>query len=165
MNDSAISVVVVGDGTLGQGVVYETLNLAGLHKGPFVLYIEDNGISQSTPQWQALAGSIHGRARAFDVGYERLGGDQPAVTLASDVKAALDSVRNERMPLVLHVLVHRLGPHSKGDDTRSTGEIEILKEKDPLVQLRGTIEPDILIAIHQRIKEITYRALNVDSDE
>src|SRR3954471_8634161 len=46
----ALSVVFLGDGTLGEGVVYETLNLAALWKLPLLVVLEDNGWAQSTPR-------------------------------------------------------------------------------------------------------------------
>ncbi|HZK81610.1 MAG TPA: thiamine pyrophosphate-dependent dehydrogenase E1 component subunit alpha, partial [Humisphaera sp.] len=44
-----IAVVFLGDGTLGEGVVYETLNLASLWGLPLLFIVEANGFAQSTP--------------------------------------------------------------------------------------------------------------------
>ena len=41
--------VFIGDGTLGEGAVYETLNIAALWELPLLVVLEDNGWSQSTP--------------------------------------------------------------------------------------------------------------------
>src|SRR3954465_7577416 len=46
--NDAVSVVFIGDGTLGEGVVYETLNLASLWRLPLLVVCEDNRWAQST---------------------------------------------------------------------------------------------------------------------
>ena len=60
-----LSVVFLGDGTLGEGIVYETLNLTALWQLPLLLVLEDNGWSQSTPSSLNLAGDIAARFTAF----------------------------------------------------------------------------------------------------
>jgi len=65
--DGGIAVVFIGDGTLGEGIVYETLNLASKWKLPLAVVLEDNFYAQSTSQRQALAGDIRLRAEAFGV--------------------------------------------------------------------------------------------------
>ena len=60
-----LSVVFIGDGTLGEGVVYETLNLAALWQLPLLVVVENNGWSQSTPSSLNLAGDIAARFAAF----------------------------------------------------------------------------------------------------
>src|SRR4051794_29312521 len=60
-----LSVVFLGDGTLGEGAVYETLNLAALWQLPLLFVLEDNGWAQSTPQPASLAGDLVARFSAF----------------------------------------------------------------------------------------------------
>ena len=67
----AIATVFVGDGTLGQGVVYESLNIASLWKLPLLVVVEHNGYAQSTPSTLQLAGDVESRARAFGVATSR----------------------------------------------------------------------------------------------
>ena len=55
---AGVSVVFIGDGTLGEGATYETLNLASLWKLPLVVVLEDNEWAQSTPSSANLAGSM-----------------------------------------------------------------------------------------------------------
>lgn len=45
----ALAVIFLGDGALGEGVVYESLNIAALWKAPILFVIEDNGIAQTHP--------------------------------------------------------------------------------------------------------------------
>lgn len=117
----ALACVYIGDGTFGEGGVYEALNLAALWQLPLLVVVENNGIAQSTPTARNMAGTIAGRAAAFGVAHLRTDSvDLDAIrTLLAPAVAA---VRQGR-PLVAEFATHRLGPHSKGDDTRSAEEI------------------------------------------
>ncbi|MFP5451049.1 MAG: thiamine pyrophosphate-dependent dehydrogenase E1 component subunit alpha, partial [Thermoleophilia bacterium] len=65
--DGAIATVFIGDGTLGQGAVYECLNIAALWDLPLLIVVEDNHYAQTTPRTLAVAGSVPARAEAFGV--------------------------------------------------------------------------------------------------
>ena len=66
MNGSdSITVAYIGDGTLGEGVFYESMNVASLEKLRIVYVIENNKYSQSTAQAEVLAGDILKRGEAF----------------------------------------------------------------------------------------------------
>jgi acetoin:2,6-dichlorophenolindophenol oxidoreductase subunit alpha len=147
-----IAIVFLGDGTLGEGVVYETLNLASLWSLPLLFVVEANGFAQSTPTALQLAGSFTQRAEAFGVrAIEGDGNDLAAVlTLAREAVAA---VRKDCRPawLVLHTC--RLGPHSKGDDTRSSAELEQARQRDPLPRVRAKLTDGVAAEIDRRIRE------------
>ena len=66
-NKNAVAVAYIGDGTLGEGVFYETLNLASLWKIPIIFVLEINGIAQTTNNKQSISGSVEGRAKAFGI--------------------------------------------------------------------------------------------------
>ena len=57
----AVSTVFLGDGTLGEGVTYESLNMASLWQLPVLFVVENNHYAQSTPVELELAGSIAAR--------------------------------------------------------------------------------------------------------
>jgi len=66
MRDSGgIVAVMLGDGTLGQGLVYETLNLISVWELPVLIVVEHNGIAQTTPTAGTVGGSIPLRGAAF----------------------------------------------------------------------------------------------------
>ncbi|MEU4658117.1 thiamine pyrophosphate-dependent dehydrogenase E1 component subunit alpha [Streptomyces sp. NPDC023723] len=112
-----IAVVHIGDGTWGEGAVYEALNMAQLWQVPVLVVVEHNGIAQSTPTERQLAGTIGARAAAFGVGHLRV--DSVDVTEVRDALApVVDRVRDRHQPYVVECVTHRVGPHSKGDDTR-----------------------------------------------
>ena len=72
----AVSTVFLGDGTLGEGVTYESLNIASLWKLPVLFVVENNHYAQSTPVELELAGSIPARAAAFGIETAELDDDR-----------------------------------------------------------------------------------------
>jgi TPP-dependent pyruvate/acetoin dehydrogenase alpha subunit len=153
----AATVAFLGDGTLGEGVVYETLNLAALWKAPVLFIVENNRIAQTTPIDLALAGSILGRFQAFDIpAWELHSSDVEEI--ASIAGPLLAEVREEGAPRALVLHTCRFGPHSKGDDTRPAEQVERMRqERDPLAiqakrleaSERKTIEAQIDAEIQQ----------------
>jgi TPP-dependent pyruvate/acetoin dehydrogenase alpha subunit len=63
----AIVAVFLGDGTMGQGTVYESLNLAALWSLPLLFVLEDNQYAQSTHKRLEHAGDLSARPAAFGI--------------------------------------------------------------------------------------------------
>ena len=134
----AIGVVFIGDGTLGEGALYETMNIASKWDLPLLIVCENNLFAQSTCQTQTLAGDICGRAAAF--GIETRSGDTydwPA--LCAGMQAAVGLVRGSSRPLFYRVDTFRLMAHSKGDDNRPAEYVDAHWARDPL----ATIDHDL----------------------
>ena len=144
-----ITVVHIGDGTWGEGAVYEGLNMAALWQVPLILVVENNGIAQSTPIEAHLAGSIAERVRAFGIDYQRVTGTD--ITAIRTLLAPLiERVRKQSRPLVVEFLTVRLGPHSKGDDTRDPAKMAELQQQDWYLRY-AALDPDrvAILARHQ----------------
>ncbi len=127
----SLCLTFIGDGTLGQGIVYETFNLASKWKLPLLIVVENNRIAQSTPQAQFLSGSIEDRAKAFDIKFMRTSTNDWN-ELIKDLKYAANHVREKCIPFIIEVVTFRLKAHSKGDDTREQTVIAHYEELDPL---------------------------------
>ena len=125
----AISVAFIGDGTLGQGILYETLNMSALLKLPILIIVENNHIAQSTSTQNTISGNITDRALAFNIQSAHIS-DEDIDSLYSSVGLGIEYVRTNSMPFFLVIDTKRLGPHSKGDDTRSREEISNLWARD-----------------------------------
>jgi TPP-dependent pyruvate/acetoin dehydrogenase alpha subunit len=134
----AVVCVWLGDGTFGEGLVYEAMNIAALWKLPIVFLVEANGIAQTTPTDLQLAGSLAGRCAAFGIPVAEISGIDLDETLAAATRV-IDAVRTEQRPhcLVSHAI--RLGPHSKGDDTRDPAMLQAAWKKDPVLRLRQKV--------------------------
>ena len=136
----AIVAVFLGDGTLGEGVVYESMNLAALWSLPLLFVLEDNGYAQSTPRALAHAGDLLDRPAAFGIAAQAITADDPAAVHAA-AAAAIAQVRAGRGPFFLALRTYRLAPHSKGDDLRDGAELAAARTRDPLAQLGSRLEP------------------------
>jgi TPP-dependent pyruvate/acetoin dehydrogenase alpha subunit len=127
----AIAVAFIGDGTLGEGNVYEAANLASLWDAPLLLVIENNRYAQTTPIELALAGRIADRFKAFDFTVDEVESNDVA-DLHPICAGAIDRVRSDGRPHALVLNTYRLNAHSKSDDFRDPEEIEAWRKKDPL---------------------------------
>lgn len=158
-----IVVVFLGDGTLGQGVVYEVFNIASLFSLPILFVLENNQYSQSTNQKETLAGTIEGRGQAFHLQYFRCTTFEIA-TLFNVTQEAVQYVRSGHGPAILQIDTYRLAPHSKGDDSRDTQEIQNHAERDPLnIFLRENAnDPEIQEELHKiqsQINKVIHQIL------
>ncbi len=157
----AIAVVFLGDGTLGEGVAYEAFNIAALWSLPIVFVIEHNGYAQSTPAALQIAGEVAARPRAFGIEVRECT-SRSAADIASAAAAAIDAARGGSGPQALVCYTDRLGPHSKGDDTRSAEELRAAWSRDPLIAARvaaGAAADAIDARVAERIDEARRRAL------
>ena len=131
-HSQVVVVVFLGDGALGQGVVYEAFNMASLWQVPLLFVIENNHIAQTTPTTTVLAGAIDLRLKAFGIPYHELD-TSDVEKIAGVASSLLDEVRQGGAPRALELKTERFGPHSKGDDTRSAEYLaRIRQERDPL---------------------------------
>lgn len=148
----AITILFMGDGALGEGVVYEALNLASLWKAPILFVLENNHIAQTTPIELALAGDIPGRFAAFGIPSRNLDtSDAAEISAASAEEMA--AIRSGTGPRALLLSTVRFGPHSKGDDTRDeTALARRRASRDPLTILGGRLAVDERTNIEAEIK-------------
>ena len=131
INSEDIVVIFIGDGTLGEGAVYESMNIMGLFNTPVLIVLEDNEIAQSNPSINSISGSIKMRPEAFGIKY--FNSDIWGLTdLNNTCKSAIDYVRNENKPAFLHINCARINAHSKGDDNRPNDVINKLISDDIL---------------------------------
>ncbi|GIU95674.1 MAG: hypothetical protein KatS3mg012_2131 [Gaiellaceae bacterium] len=148
----AVSTVFLGDGALGQGVVYESLNMASLWRLPVLFVVENNHYAQSTPIELELAGSIPARAEAFGICTAELD-----TTDVEEIHAAagraVSHVRETSEPFFLVLHTYRFSPHSKGDDTRDPAEIEERRTRDPLLVAGARLDSAEREAIDARVEE------------
>jgi 2-oxoisovalerate dehydrogenase E1 component len=129
--NNAIGIVFIGDGTLGEGALYETMNIISKWGIPLLIVCENNFYAQSTPQSVNLSGEIIDRAKAFDIQTFQGNTWEPEQLISSAAKA-IDYVREQEKPAFFHVDTYRLNAHSKGDDDRDAEEIEQFRQKDYL---------------------------------
>jgi TPP-dependent pyruvate/acetoin dehydrogenase alpha subunit len=127
-----IVLVFIGDGTLGEGALYESLNIASLWKLPIMFVLEDNRYAQTTPVEKGVAGSMADRFSAFGVPvWERETTD--VYEISALAAQAVLHVRSGNGPAALVLHTFRFSAHSKGDDLRPKEELDRIQTFDPLV--------------------------------
>ena len=128
---NGIVVVCLGDGTLGEGVVYESINMAALWNLPVLFLVENNRYAQSTPVNIGVSGSLVGRAEPFGIRTAEIDSTdlEELRTWSAD---QIQYVRTQKKPAWIVIHNYRLSAHSKGDDTRDPEEIEHFTMRDPL---------------------------------
>jgi acetoin:2,6-dichlorophenolindophenol oxidoreductase subunit alpha len=112
-----VAVCFFGEGALGQGSLYEVMNLAQLWKLPVIYVCENNQYNEYTHYIETTAGSILGRATAF--GIEAASVDGQDVRAVHEVATRL--VKRARAgggPAFLQCDTYRYSGHHVGDINR-----------------------------------------------
>ena len=161
----AVVIAFLGDGTLGEGVVYEALNMAGLWQAPVLYVIEDNHIAQTTPSHLALAGDIASRFSAFGIPPARLDSSD-VLEIWNVAGELLEMTRTRQSPHALILNTNRFGPHSKGDDTRPAEEVARLRlDRDPLDIHAVRLIPELRQLICQEVEAEIAQAFQLASTD
>lgn len=156
--DTGIVVVFLGDGTLGQGVVYETFNMASLYEIPILFVIEDNKYAMTTKTEDGVAGDIADRPRAFGIQTSEIETNDVEI-LEAEIEKAVEYVRNEGKPFCQVIHTYRLGPHSKSDDFRDPAEINFWKEKDPIKIVESKLPFNEAEAVRKEVEDEIQEAI------
>jgi TPP-dependent pyruvate/acetoin dehydrogenase alpha subunit len=155
-----ISVVFVGDGAFGEGVVYETLNMASLWELPLLVVVENNAWSQSTPLAVNFAGDMVKRFEAFGIPTARLESTD-VLEIDAEAERQIGLVRESRTPRAFIIDTYRLCHHSKSDDNRPTDEIAARWPLEPLTVHGARLDT----AVRERIDGEVGEALTEIVDE
>jgi TPP-dependent pyruvate/acetoin dehydrogenase alpha subunit len=161
----SVAVAFLGDGTLGEGVLYEALNMASLWQAPVLFVLENNRIAQTTPLSLAVAGKLAARFEAFGIPAQELDSSD-VLEILPIAQGLIHTVRVEQAPQALILHTCRFGPHSKGDDTRHQDEINHLwRTRDPL-QIHGSrLSPEERTDLENNVNEHIATAFQRASEE
>ena len=131
-----VAVCFFGDGALGQGLLYECMNMAALWDLPVIYACENNLYGEYTHVSEMAAGALMDRASAFGIeGHEVDGQDVLAVNELSHQLVARS--RNGEGPFFILLNTYRYHGHHVGDINRayyrSKEEETLWKEtRDPI---------------------------------
>jgi TPP-dependent pyruvate/acetoin dehydrogenase alpha subunit len=140
--DAAAVVCMIGDGALGTGIVYESLNLAALWSLPLVFVCENNQYAEMTPTSVHLATPPQQRAASFGLASCTVDGDD-AEAVQHTLLEALASARRGH-PAFVECTTHRWTGHYVGDPQRyrAEGEAEAWRAHDPIGRLAVRLRKD-----------------------
>lgn len=154
----ALVTLFVGDGTFGEGALYEACNMASLWRVPLLIVVEHNHIAQTTPTALVMAGRIPERLQAFDIQVTELNTSDVSEVQQASLKCVTSILKNS-LPQALVLNTVRFGPHSKGDDTRSEAVIrELRSTRDPLKILAARLPLETLEQLHNEVEQEVTRA-------
>lgn len=165
--DDRVSIVYLGDGAIHQGQVYESFNLAALHKLPCLYVIENNRYGMGTSVERASAShDLSKNGTPWGIPGRKVDGmDVAAVYDAA--KEVLEHCRSGKGPFLLEMETYRYRGHSMSDPAkyRSRDEVdEMRKNHDPIERLKGEmlasgIEESYFKTTEKEIKEIIQDAV------
>ncbi len=143
-----VAVAFFGDGAVNNGAFHEGLNMAGIWKLPVLFVCENNQFATEVPFAYASASpGVAARGASYGMpGFEVDGNDVLAVHEAA--AEAVQRARSGAGPTLLECRTYRTRPHAEGmgDYTyRTREEVEIWKERCPVLYLRGLLEDEALV--------------------
>src|SRR5882672_2438183 len=135
-NTDQVAVCFFGDGALGQGLLYETMNMASLWKLPVIYVCENNQYNEYTHYSETTAGEVTARAAAFGIHVESIDG-QDVRSVHAAAQKSVEQARRGGGPAFLLCNTYRFHGHHVGDVDRvyyrSKDEEELWRgERDPL---------------------------------
>jgi pyruvate dehydrogenase E1 component alpha subunit len=135
-----VSICFFGEGALGQGLLYEVMNMASLWKLPVVYVCENNLYNEYTSYEDVTAGSITARAEAFGIPAEEVDG-QDVLAVYEAAARAVERARRGDGPSFLLCGTYRYQGHHVGDVDRS-----YYRSKDEEERWQAARDPIALLA-------------------
>jgi pyruvate dehydrogenase E1 component alpha subunit len=138
-----VAVCFFGEGALGQGVLYEVLNMASLWKLPVIYVCENNLYNEYTHFSETTAGDMAARAASFGIPVEEVDGQDVRAVYAATARA-VETARGGEGPAFFVCHTYRFHGHHVGDVDRAyyrsrEEEEEWRRERDPIALLRDWI--------------------------
>lgn len=147
LGEQTISICYFGEGATSEGDFHLGLNFAAVRCAPAIFFCRNNGYAISTPCSRQFASEgIAPKGAGYGIPAFRVDGN--------DFFAVHETVQNARKyclekkgPVLIEAMTYRLGSHSTADDPslyRSGEEVELWKEKCPILRLRRYLEKNNL---------------------
>jgi acetoin:2,6-dichlorophenolindophenol oxidoreductase subunit alpha len=157
-----VAVCFFGEGALGQGLLYEVMNMASLWKLPVVYVCENNLYSEYTHFSETTAGSLTARPEAFGIPAATVDGQDVRAVLGA-ATSAVERARRGDGPSFLICETYRTHGHHVGDVDRAyyrprEEEAAWRDDRDPIVRLgawlreRDLASAEELDAIEARVR-------------
>ncbi len=138
---SHVAVSFFGDGGTGQGILYESMNLASIWKLPVIYVCENNGWAESTPaSYSQSVEDLSRRADGFGIpGHVVDGADIFAVYKVA--REAIKRARRGEGPSFIEAKIPRISAHYVGDTQkyRNKDDIEQARKRDPVKRFQSEL--------------------------
>ncbi|PKB66244.1 MAG: pyruvate dehydrogenase (acetyl-transferring) E1 component subunit alpha [SAR202 cluster bacterium Io17-Chloro-G3] len=137
-----VSVVFFGDGASSQGVLHESMNLAGIWKLPVIFVCENNRYAESTPfEYSVAGGSVSNRAEGYGIPGVSVDG-QSILDMFEVGREAVARARGGEGPTLIEAQTYRYMGHFGADDPlgyRSEEEQQYYLDRDCIVRAKAHI--------------------------
>lgn len=138
-----VAVCFFGEGALGQGLLYEAMNMASLWQLPVIYVCENNQYTEYTHFRETTAGDVTVRVKGFGIDPLTVDG-QDVLAVHESTRRLVERARAGRGPGFLMCHTYRFYGHHVGDIDRSyyrakSEEEEWKKKRDPLKLLAKKI--------------------------
>lgn len=153
-----VAVALFGDGATEEGVFYESLNFASLHRLPVLFVCENNGFAIHTPlskRWASEA--LCDRVAGFGIPTTRIT-DGDVLTIRETTAGYIDKMRRrESGPAFMECITYRWREHvGPGEDYdagyRARQELEAWQQKDQVARIGAMLNADLRAKIDAEIE-------------
>ena len=146
-----VAVCFFGEGALGQGLLYEEMNMASLWKLPVIYVCENNQYNEYTHYSETTAGKLTARAEAFGIHTESIDG-QEVRAVHGTAQKLVERARRGDGPSFLECQTYRFHGHHVGDIDRSyyrskKEEEEWKSKRDPVKLLGDWLKKNNLVDV------------------
>ncbi|MEA3352641.1 MAG: pyruvate dehydrogenase (acetyl-transferring) E1 component subunit alpha [Campylobacterota bacterium] len=134
-NKNRVTVVIFGDGAVGEGEFHESLNLAALWNLPILFVCENNKYGMGTAlELSESQTDISKKAASYKIKSSQVDG-MDVVKVNELTSEAVEYIKNGKGPFFIEALTYRFKAHSMFDAQlyRTKDEVNLWKQKDPLV--------------------------------
>jgi pyruvate dehydrogenase E1 component alpha subunit len=156
-----VVVCFFGEGALGQGLLYEVMNMAALWKLPVIYLCENNQYNEYTHYSETTAGEILARAAAFGIPAEEVDG-QDVLAVNEATRRAVARARGGEGPSFVVANTYRYHGHHVGDVDRAyyrskDEEADWKTNRDPVTRL-GARLVDAGVATPEELERVAQEA-------
>jgi pyruvate dehydrogenase E1 component alpha subunit len=133
-----LTLCYMGDGALNQGILHESMNLAGLYNTPVIFIVENNGYSMGTAieRGTTMAHDLSVKAAAYGIDFIAFDG-MDILEIYDHFKPFADNLRERQRPGFVDLKTYRYQGHSMSDPQkyRTKEEVGQYQERDSIDRL------------------------------
>lgn len=155
--DDTLTICAMGDGATEEGVFYESLNLAKLHKLKILFVVEDNLLAIHQHKKDRQAFRLATIAKAYGMNYQF-----GKAYSYSDASRTTNLIFENALPAILHLAYERFKEHVGPGEDYDVGyrkRYEYLDELDPLPRYGRKIPKDQRERIDRYVDSCIYDAV------
>jgi len=143
-NDNRVTVCFFGDGAVGEGVLYESLNFAALKKLPVIFACENNLYSTHLPIRECrISEDVYRIAEPFGIRTSKIDGND-VLSVYISAQKAVEACRYGDGPEFIEFKTYRMRGHVGPDDNiqgthtdiRPRSEVENWSREDPVSKFK-----------------------------